>query len=179
MALSSDGGVSWSAGGFAPFAGETDVCELRNGSLLLTGRAETHSFTRSDDGGATWSATWVTPASMGAGTEASLLCPPDSDTIFFATPAFFGSASPPNNHNRINLTIHASTDGGRSWREKALVYNGLGAYSDMVWLPKKGIGVLFERGEDKRMCHGMCYATVSFALVPVEGCALSGTEVAR
>ena len=71
-----------------------------------------------------------------------------------------------NNHNRINLTLHESGDGGRSWRRLALVYDGLGAYSDMVWLPERGgVGVLFERGEPGR--HGMDYVAVSFAVVPI------------
>ena len=60
-----------------------------------------------------------------------------------------GGAAPAgsNNHNRLNLTLYESADGGLSWSTVRVVYAGLGAYSDMVWLPERGgIGVLFERG---------------------------------
>ena len=91
--------------------------------------------------------------------------------VYFATPVFMGGGAAragSNNHNRLNLTLYESADGGLSWSTVRVVYAGLGAYSDMVWLPERGgIGVLFERGQEG--AHGMEYVAVSFAVVPVTG----------
>lgn len=166
VALSSDHGATWTASTPLPphMAGESVICQLRNGSLLLSSARKPHGFARSDNGGRTWASTWQ--SDIYGGTEASLLCPPWSDVAYFATPASFYAA---NNHNRVNLTIYASDDFGRSWSTAALAYNGLGAYSDMAWLTGRGgIGVLFERGhDDMQTCHGMCYVAVSFVFVPI------------
>ena len=63
---------------------------------------------------------------------------------------------------RQNLTIYESDDGGRGWSARALVYNGLSAYSDMAFLGDGKIGVLFERG-----VHGKQYTSVAFGVVMV------------
>ena len=190
LQLSSDAGASWAEGGTAPFGGESALCELDNGSLLLTARGDgTHHFARSDDGGGSWAAAWSTTA-LGLNTQASLVCVPSATNgtdVYFLTPAYFGGAgcfgaepqpaaptpdpvehAQPNNHNRCNLTISVSEDGGQSWASHALVYAGLGGYSDMAWLPEiNAIGVLFERGVEGP--QGMQYVGVSFTVVKVKG----------
>ena len=174
--------------------GECSVAELRNGSIVITMRspgpygAQLHAFSRSDDLGASWSPAWRFPRGEGSSVFASLMSAPGvaPDELYLATPAQptlgaktlggdtaeagDGALGVPRltNHLRSNLTIHASNDGGATWTHKALVHDGLSAYSDMTWMAERGggIGVLFERGvpwhHDDRQ-----YSAVAFAFVPV------------
>jgi len=47
---------------------------------------------------------------------------------------------------RWNLTLSVSRDGGKTWPKHTVLYAGPSAYSDLVLLPKKRVGILWEPG---------------------------------
>lgn len=59
---------------------------------------------------------------------------------------------------RNHLTLHLSKDGGRSWKKHILIEKGVDpkrdptAYSDIVQLNKKEMGVLYERNNYSSIC---------------------------
>ena len=52
-----------------------------------------------------------------------------------------------NASGRTKMTIKTSADGGKSWSSGYLVWGGYTAYSDMVMLDDKIIGILYENGD--------------------------------
>ena len=56
--------------------------------------------------------------------------------------------NPGNRTERINLTLSASFDGGTTWPKRSVIEAGPAAYSDIVALKRKRLGVLWERGND-------------------------------
>jgi sialidase-1 len=64
---------------------------------------------------------------------------------------------------RENISIRISADGGQTWSEPRLVESGPGAYSDLVELPGRAVGVLFENGAL------WPYSRITFTRVEIEG----------
>ena len=149
---SDDQGGSWTVGQLAPQGWtECQVAELKNGSLLMTSRMYgkpwlstparasdlRRGFARSDDGGMTWAEIWYIerrqPDIM-TGTCAQALAsdPAATATVFYAHP---GNYSGGTELARANYTLHASDDGGASWRVVSRVYGGGAGYSDAHVLP--------------------------------------------
>jgi sialidase-1 len=62
---------------------------------------------------------------------------------------------------RVRLTVRASADDARTWREVAELHAGPSAYSCLVSLDAKTAGCLYERGEKK------AYEKITFARVAV------------
>jgi sialidase-1 len=148
--FSDDGGQSWSLGGSSnPGTNESQVVELSNGQLLLNMRnhpPKPENFrmvARSDDGGRTLSPAVPDRALIEPPAQASLLRfsmakAQDRNRLLFANPA---SAA------RERLTVRLSYDEGASWPISRVIHEGPAAYSSLVVLPDRSIGVLFERGE--------------------------------
>lgn len=57
---------------------------------------------------------------------------------------------------RASMAIRASDDGGRTWEKRYVVSDARAAYSDLVQLPGRQIGLLYETGETDT------YATITF-----------------
>ena len=67
--------------------------------------------------------------------------------------------NPASTRSRERLTLRQSRDGGVSWSSGTILESGLSAYSDIVIMPRKQVGVLFE-------CGGTSpYERIDFCLV--------------
>lgn len=155
---SDDSGATWQRGTPLTLAGgnESEIAELPTGELVLNSRnysliavAESNvspprrrMMAKSLDGGATWIQPFNHPDLIEPICQASLLAVPDSrypnGILFFS--------NPPDSLHRINLTVKASIDAGKSWPYKYQLFNGPSAYSDLVELQPGWLGCLFECG---------------------------------
>lgn len=154
--FSDDAGVTWRPS--APFpdrgTGEGAIVELRDGSLLFSSRKQffhpgqhltaERSFASSRDGGETWhdaksiAALPDGPRYRGSekrganynghfGILAGLTRVPDAerDILVYSSPDTDG-------HERVNMTVWLSIDGGRSWPVKRRLFAGPSAYSTVI-----------------------------------------------
>jgi len=147
---SDDGGNSWQLGGVIPQTGvnECSVVELKNGDLMLNMRNydrkafKARAVAVSHDGGASWSdfhfqQEQIEPICQG--NVLNLLKHGKvSKNLFFSNPA--------SESERIKMTVRQSRDNGKSWPHSFEVYSGPSAYSDLVAISDKEVGVLFEYG---------------------------------
>ena len=145
--FSSDSGDTWTISspaipGKQPTS-ESQIAELKDGSLLLSMRDESRSGKRAwarfqpDSGlaGGKWVENWSVvddPTCM-----ASLIRHPDG-LLFFSNPA-----SP---KQRVALTVRASSDNGKTWSKSRLIDPRPSSYSSMTVLNDGSIGVLYECG---------------------------------
>lgn len=172
---SDDGGKTWLASGTFPImgTGEGAVAELSNGHIYYTSRHHrfpkvedfTHkrTFAWSYDGGETWEDAGYDeelpdgPRYRGKQRRGAnfnghfgMMCglvrlPVEGRDILI-----YSNADTPD-HRRVQMTVWASFDGGKTWPVKRLVLNGPGAYSSLntgrPGTPGEGwIYLLFERG---------------------------------
>ena len=148
--FSDDDGKSWTLGASADAGtNESQVVELADGTLLLNMRnhpAKPENFrmiAKSSDGGRTLSAAVPDRALIEPPAQATLVRFSTGDNgarnrVLFANPA---SAM------RERLTVRLSYDEGMTWPISRVIHAGPAAYSSLVVLPDRSIGVLFERGE--------------------------------
>lgn len=122
---------------------ESTAVELVNGEVLLNARDQTEKtgkryYARSNDNGKTWYEEGLDPQLTDPVCEGSLnkigkrkilLSHLDSEK------------------DRKNLVLRISNDGGKNWNRMISIYKGSAAYSDIVVLNKKEVGVLFEKDE--------------------------------
>ena len=171
VVYSDDRGASWQGGSqlslLPQYGGgwtECEVAELQNGSVLLTsrnfyGRSSGQGprlFARSDDGCASWAANWSAGAELpDSYCEASILGDPSRGELLFGNPS---------HTRRLNYSVHASDDGGRTWPRSTVVWPGDAAYSDMAFTRNGSVAVLFENGY-----NGNPYVSVAFGVIPRPG----------
>jgi sialidase-1 len=158
--FSDDGGRSWSLGANSePGTNESQVVELDDGRLVLNMRnhppkPETFRMVAtSRDEGRTLSPAVADRALIEPPAQASLLRlsrekAGDRNRLLFANPASLV---------RERLTVRLSYDEGASWPISRVIHEGPAAYSSLVVLPDRSIGLLFERGE------GSPYERITFA----------------
>lgn len=163
--FSDDGGTSWTLGASSdPGTNESQVVELADGQLLLNMRnhpPQPENFrmiARSGDRGRTLSPAVPDRALVEPPAQASLLrfttaTAQDRNRLLFANPA---SAA------RARMTVRLSYDEGATWPVSRVVHEGPAAYSSLVVLPDKMIGLLFERGERSP------YERITFARLALE-----------
>lgn len=144
---SDDGGQTWQKGELAPYkkkvrgwANEVQMVELSDGRLMLNARSDTGNRKRkvaySDDGGKTWSAVEDDKELLEPECQGSLIRFNQSTLLF---------CNPRHRTRRRRGTIYASTDDGATWPHRKTIYKQGFAYSSIVALSDKKIGVLFER----------------------------------
>jgi len=153
---SDDHGKTWHLGGkLGDYTNECQVVEIEadgKPGLLLNvrnhwGRAGVPEksgrrlVARSFDGGITWSEERMDPALYDPPCQASLFryswkTDEEPGRILFCNPAGPG---------RSHLTMRMSTDAGKTWPIKKLIYEGSAAYSCITRLPDGKIGLIFER----------------------------------
>ena len=161
VVFSDDHGKTWQLGGtLAPGMNECQVAELFDGrgTLLLDMRsylgrsARAQSLSR--DGGATWTAPVDAPALVEPVCQASLLRHDAAKLLLFSNPA--------HPRQRINLTVRASGDDAKTWRDVAVLHAGPSAYSSLVALDAGTAACLYENGEKKP------YERITFARFPLQ-----------
>lgn len=150
---SDDHGRSWQRGGELPEGtGESQAAELADGSVLINMRSDRGNrrlVARSRDGGLTWGDYGPDEALIEPGCQASLVSQPGRcRLLLFSNPA---------NVKRVQMTVRASLDGGRTWPHARLLHAGPAAYSSLAFLRDGSVGCLYERGESEP------YETITFA----------------
>jgi sialidase-1 len=132
-----------------PGTNESQVVELADGRLMLNMRnhppkAENFRMVAtSTDGGRSWSQAKPDPALIEPPAQASLIrwTTVDADArgrLLFSNPA---------SARRERMTVRMSEDEGATWPVSRAVHEGPAAYSSLVVLPDRSIGLLFERGD--------------------------------
>ncbi|WP_232331520.1 exo-alpha-sialidase [Agromyces laixinhei] len=148
--VSSDGGVTWAAGGEVPLdaaypLNEARLLERPDGSLVIFGRyasGGTHPriVSHSSDGGANWS-----PAVLDAAAR-------PVNAIDTGIARITGGGEPSrivfsrtDSPGRRNMSVSISYDEGMTWPFTRVLTEGPASYSDAVALPGGRIGVLYGR----------------------------------
>lgn len=158
--FSEDGGQRWRLGGSSESGtNESQVVELADGRLMLNMRnhpPKPENFrmvASSSDRGLTWSAASADRALVEPPAQASLLRLTTAAThgrnrLLFANPA---------SARRERMTVRLSYDEGATWPVARVLHEGPAAYSSLVVLPDRTIGLLFERG-DRSAYEGIAFA---------------------
>jgi sialidase-1 len=148
---SDDHGKTWRLGApIQPKVNECQVAELFDGKgTLLMDMRSYHKRSRraqclSGDGGATWSEITFAADLVEPVCQASILRwetgkGSDRNLLLFSNPA--------NATKRVNLTIKASADNGRTWPRALIINEGPSAYSCLIDLGDDRAGCLYENGE--------------------------------
>jgi autotransporter-associated beta strand protein len=150
---SDDHGATWQRGGTCGTGvGEIQITELVNGDLLASMRPSGAAsgyrwFSRSSDGGVTWSAMFrfdataafpvPDPACQGNIFRLTTTADSDRNRLVHANCASTGS--------RVAMTLRTSYDEGLSWPVSRLVYGSSSAYSSLTKLSNSDIGLLYEK----------------------------------
>jgi sialidase-1 len=147
---SDDRGATWHIGGSADAGtNESQVVELADGRLMLNMRnhpPKPENFrmvATSDDLGLTWSKALPDKALIEPPAQASIIrlttsAAQDRDRLLFSNPA---------GARRERMVVRVSYDEGASWPLSRIVHEGPAAYSSLIVLPDRSIGLLFERGD--------------------------------
>ena len=156
---SDDAGKTWKLGGSAgPDCNESTVVELRDGSLMLNMRSYAGKNRRaasiSRDGGLTWSEPVSDDVLIEPVCQASLIGfgKGKRRVLLFSNPA---------DNKRVNMTVRLSRDEGKTWSASRTVHAGPSAYSNLVELNGKTVGLLYERGDAGP------YERITFARFPL------------
>ena len=137
-----------------PGSNESSATEISGGKLLMNIRNQRGDIRQriiglSEDGSATWKETYFDPQLPDPICQGSILTIAQKKGLF--TLAFSNAAD---TKNRDNLTIRISKDDGRTWPISIPIENGAAAgespkdftaYSDLVSLDSKNIGIVYER----------------------------------
>lgn len=139
--FSDDRGATWKMGGSAgPDCNECALVELRDGSLMLNMRSyagrNRRAVSLSRDGGLTWSTPVLDEALVEPVCQASLIR--HGRALLFSNPA---------STKRERMTVRLSRDEGKTWPVERVIHEGPAAYSNLVELPDRSVGLLFECGE--------------------------------
>ena len=160
--LSDDHGKSWRMGSpIRPGCNESQVVELSDGTLLMNMRSyngkncRAVSFSR--DGGETWSPVEHDLQLVESICQASILkygIYNGNQLYLFSNPAVTAG--------RTHMTLKMSVDNCQTWFASKLVYAGPSAYSCLVKLPYKQVGLLFEKGKES------AYESIGFVTLDVK-----------
>jgi len=157
---SDDGGSSWRLGGSAgPDCNESTVVELSDGTLMLNMRSYAGKNRRavalSRDGGLTWTPPVLDETLIEPVCQASLIAfgKGRHRALLFSNPA---------STRRVNMTVKASRDEGKTWSASKTVHAGPAAYSNLVELKGNQVGLLYENGESGP------YERITFARLPLK-----------
>ncbi|MCP4782561.1 MAG: exo-alpha-sialidase [Fuerstiella sp.] len=162
---SDDHGETWQLGGRTTQhqVNECEVVELSGGRLLLNMRnydrsKQNRQVATSDDGGLTWEdqrfdSTLIEPICQAAIECYSWSGENSRSVVLFSNPA--------SGSGRVNMTVRASFDEGRTWPAGKVLHAGPSAYSDLALLTSGEIVCLYEAGETN------AYQSIVFASFPL------------
>ena len=132
---------------------ECTVAELSDGRLMLNMRnydrsKKARQIAFSNDGGTTWQDQTADHALIELACQGSLLrvTSPEDHTkpwLLFSNPA--------STSGRVQMTVRASYDDGKTWPAAQLIHAGGSAYSDLVKLGENEVGCLYEADGYKRI----------------------------
>lgn len=139
-----DHGATFYLSETVPFEGsnESTAAELSNDGLMMNSRNQTGNYrivSLSKDGGETWDTTFIDHNLPDPVCEGSLLNIGTKKGKFIL--AFCNNDD---QDSRDSLTLRISFDEGKTWKKKFLLDPKNSAYSDIVKISKKKIGVLYE-----------------------------------
>lgn len=162
LLYSDDRGATWHLGAVSQCGGnESTVAETGDGALLLNMRHYAREdslrlYALSTDGGTSWSRRGEWPELVEPRCQGSMLnltrCGRPTRTLLFCNPL--------HPRKRRNLSLCVSRDDGRSWRHYRTVRAGCAAYSDLVRLDERRVGVLYENGDEEDLYRRISFATV-------------------
>ena len=166
LLVSDDHGETWRAGGRLPEgANESTVAELPDGTLVCNSRFEPSGtyriIARSSDHGGTFKDVALDYNLRDVKCQGSLLAwaaAGNHNYLVFTNPAVVGKDA----KRRAHLTVHLSTDGGKSWPLQHEIETGPSAYSDVCALSDSTIAVLYERGK-KSFCDRITFVHLPLA----------------
>ena len=179
---SDDAGGTWKPGAIAipntaewVNPNESTVAELPDGTVVLNARSESKAnrrlVTTSPDGASKWTKPAFDDALLEPVCMGSLLAVPGAKpALLFSNPDNLeraGAKAPPapgTNRDRKNVTVHLSTDGGKTWGAKRAVETGASAYSDLAALADGTVLLFYERAGEK----GGNYGRLTVARFPLE-----------
>ena len=148
---SDDGGETWAIGGETHVGNECTLARLPGGKLMLNMRETDPERQQYGNGRLVavsldeglsfekpyYDSSLTEPVCNASLINGSPLRP--SNTLFFSNPE--------HPSKRVNLTLRMSRDAGRNWKRVATLTEGPAAYSDLVIMRNKDVGVLYEAGE--------------------------------
>ncbi|MEI6646904.1 MAG: sialidase family protein [bacterium] len=173
---SDDHGKSWKLGGTTPQdkVNECEVVELAGGKLMLNMRnydraKKSRQTAVSSDGGLTWTdqrldPTLIEPICQAAIERVPATARSNSGVLLFSNPA--------SEKGRVNMTVRASTDDGKTWSVSRVLHAGPSSYSDLAMLANGEAACLYEGGM-KGACEAIIF--ISFPLDTLKGFGRSAT----
>lgn len=141
-----------------PGSNESIAAELPDGKMIMSTRNQRGDIRQriiafSEDGGATWSEQYFEPELIDPVCQASIVSFEDSDGK-----TILAHANNANTSQRNDLTVKFSSDLGKTWNDPMLIdrkdisgNTSWTAYSDLVWLGGKELGILYERDDYKQI----------------------------
>jgi len=161
---SDDYGETWQLGGTTPQhqVNECVVAEGSQGQVLLNMRNydrdhKNRKIAHSEDGGLSWSNLESDDTLIEPICQASLIANGKrgkKHRLYFSNPA--------SQNARTNMTLRMSADDGQTWPRERVIHPGPAAYSDLVMLNKRQIGVLYEGGVNSP------YEGIAFEVIEVK-----------
>ncbi len=139
---SDDNGRTWKIGDKVQGGNESAVAELEDGSIIISCRAGggKRILAWSSDGGETFTGATKVSELPDPRCQASML-----DTEYDGQHILIHSNCA-NASARTRLTLKASLDGGKKWTAGHVVWDGPAAYSDIVMISDRIVGILYENG---------------------------------
>ncbi|CAL1516732.1 sialidase family protein [Chitinophaga sp. MM2321] len=146
---SNDHGDTWQLGDIVHVVGgnESTAAELSDGSVLQNIRYQNKeekyrilAFSR--NGGEHWDTAYVAKQLPDPVCEGSMI------SLTYKKKHLLLFSNPASQTKRERMTITISADNGRSWKAAYLVDAGPAAYSDIVNIQSKEIGLVYEKGND-------------------------------
>ncbi len=179
--VSDDGGATWRRGDVAVpntaewvNPNEATVAELPDGRVMLNARSESKANRRlvtiSPDGATKWSPpafddALVEPICFGSLVTTTGPRP----LVVFSHPntleATGKKTSPGSGRDRKNVSLQASTDGGKTWGKARTVEAGWSAYSDLAPAPDGGVYLFYERARMEGTTENR-YGRLTLARIP-------------
>lgn len=171
VVYSDDDGATWQRGDLTGFAGnESILAELSDGRVLLSARNGDRRNRRlvmvSADGATRWGESRFVDDLWEPGCMAGLVAHPGvpgegRPLLLHSSPR----TTRREHRERKDLTIHLSSDDGRTWSVRRLLQPGPSAYSDLAVLSDGTVLCLFESGRpgDDRRGGDWAYARISLA----------------
>lgn len=147
--FSDDAGKRWQPGGIIPPGtaqlNESRIVEITPGELMLNARSGTfvqspRYFSKSFDGGLSWtepSPVSSLPAAFGTDSGFANFQFQGRNCLLLTRPAA--------TQKRKDLTAYLSEDGGSSYGNSKMIYEGFAGYSDAIVLANNCIGVIYGR----------------------------------